>query len=136
MLRTPVTLTLQGLKSYAEVEKEDVEHESDSPFNEDEDVELISELEVNGEKFLLVRYMEPFLLIAKEKLKLSSKKTAAKSSAKSAKSSSSTVYELIDSDQEELIAPIVDELMEAAWPDEFDSDDDSDDDVDAQFEEE
>jgi hypothetical protein len=117
-----VTLTLQGLESYAEVEKEDVEHESDSPFNEDEDVELISELEVNNEKFLLVRYMEPFLLIAKEKIKLGSKKSNAKGNSKSAKSSSTTVYELIDSDQEELIAPIVDELMEAAWPEEYDTD--------------
>jgi hypothetical protein len=83
--------------------------------------------------------MEPFLLIAKEKIKLGSKKSNAKGNSKGAKSSSassssSTVYELIDSDQEELITPIVDELMEAAWPEEYDTDDD--DNGDAVFEEE
>jgi hypothetical protein len=132
-----VTLTLQGLESYAEVAKEDVEHDdSDSPFNEDEDVELISELEVNNEKFLLVRYMEPFLLIAEEKVKLGSKKGSAKGKSAKNSSSSTTVYELIDSDQEELIAPIVDSLMEAAWPEEYDTDDNDSDDNDAVFEEE
>ncbi|CAM9537547.1 unnamed protein product [Ectocarpus fasciculatus] len=111
LLRTPTTLTVQGLNELVEEakdreaegggdpevngegqEEEVGEGEGDDDDEEDADeVELLGEFLLEGEEFLIVRFLEPILILAKEH-------TPGK-------------YLLIDEEEEQDAIPLVDEML-------------------------
>ncbi|CBN74826.1 conserved unknown protein [Ectocarpus siliculosus] len=112
LLRTPTTLTVQGLNELVDEakdreaeggdpegegeEKEEAgeaeEEEDDDDDEEDADeVELLGEFLLEGEEFLIVRFLEPILILAKEHTPGN--------------------YLLIDEEEEQDAIPLVDEML-------------------------
>ncbi|KAG5178930.1 hypothetical protein JKP88DRAFT_264501 [Tribonema minus] len=92
--RTPVTLTLSGLEAYDDEDREDLTGDDEGGDADNEDVELISELDINGEKFLLVKFLDPVLMVAKE-----------------VKGKGEVTYELLDADEDERVTALVEEML-------------------------
>lgn len=87
---------------------EDDEEDEEEGFIEDQDsVELIQEFDVDGDKVLLIRYLEPVLLLVKE-----------------SKGGKGKKYELLPADEDEQVAEVVEQLLTDADEGEFDSDED------------
>eukprot|EP00903_Cladosiphon_okamuranus_P009836 g9349.t1 len=108
LLRTPTTLTVKGLNELVEAkdresEDEDVheddaddeegggEEEEDDEDEEADEVELLGEFLLEGEEFLIVRFLEPILILAKEQ--------------------APGKYMLIDEEEEQDAIPLVDEML-------------------------
>ncbi|CAM9792994.1 unnamed protein product [Scytosiphon promiscuus] len=105
LLRTPTTLTVKGLNELVEEKSEGGDDDADGEEelsgalegdaeDEEEDadeVELLGEFLLEGEEFLIVRFLEPILILAKEQ-------TPGK-------------YFLVDEEEEQDAIPLVDEML-------------------------
>eukprot|EP00752_Nemacystus_decipiens_P004488 g4098.t1 len=111
LLRTPTTLTVKGLNELVEakereggdedgsggaIDADDGEGVGEEEEEEDEDeeadeVELLGEFLLEGEEFLIVRFLEPILILAKEQ--------------------APGKYMLIDEEEEQDTIPLVDDML-------------------------